>query len=83
MADNLIAEHFGNHGGKAVRLLERLYGQPTVSVKDVSALLEIGFPNANALVAKFEKYDILKETAGRTRNRVFLYAPYVNLFSNI
>jgi len=80
---HLIVERFGNHGGKAVRLLERLYERPTVSVKDVASLLEISFPNANALVAKFVQHEILRETTGYSRNRIFMYAPYVNLFSNI
>jgi Fic family protein len=79
----LIADHFGNHGGKAVRLLERLYERPTVSVNDVASLLRISFPNANALVGKFRRRGLLRETTGNARNRVFLYHSYVDLFSNI
>ena len=80
---SLIAEKFGNHGSKAVRLLERLYERPTVSVNVVSNLLGVSFPNANALVDKFVEHKLLFETTGQARNRVFLYFPYVNLFSNL
>jgi Fic family protein len=79
----LIADSFGNHGGKAVRLLERLYERPTVTVNDVARLIGVSFPNANALVDKFERHGLLFEVTGHARNRVFLYAPYTSLFSNI
>jgi Fic family protein len=79
----LIAEKFGNHAGKAVRLLERLYERPTVTVNDVTRLLSISFPNANALVDKFVQQAILNELTGNARNRVFFYTPYIDLFSNI
>lgn len=79
----LIAENFGHHGGKAVRLLERLFERPSVSVNDVAKLLEISFPNANALVDKFVQNKILFEVTGQARNRVFFYKPYIDLFANI
>jgi len=78
---SLIAEKFGRQGGKAIRLLERLYERPTVSVNDVCQLLEISFPNANALVEKFTEHRLLFEMTGQARNRVFLYRPYTRLFS--
>lgn len=80
---HLIANRFGNHGGKGMRLLERLYERPTVNVNDVAALLDISFPNANALVGKFLRFNLLTEITGQSRNRVFSYRPYMNLFSSI
>jgi Fic family protein len=79
----LIASQFGNHAGKAVRLLERLYERPTVSVNNVCDLIGVSFPNANALVEKFQSNNLLVEVTGQARNRVFQYAPYTNLFSNL
>lgn len=79
----LIADRFGNHGGKAVRLLERLYEKPTVNVNDVAELLSISFPNANELVRKFQRNKLLIELTGQARNRIFFYQSYINLFSNI
>ncbi|HEY4944178.1 MAG TPA: Fic family protein [Rhizomicrobium sp.] len=79
----LIVDHFGNHAGKGMRLLERLYERLTISVNDVAALLGISFPNANALVGKFLRNNLLVEITGQSRNRVFFYRPYMNLFSSI
>lgn len=80
---HLIAENFGNHAGKAMRLLERLYERPTVTVNNVRDLLDISFPNANHLVEKFVDSQMLFEVTGQARNRVFMYTPYTSLFSSI
>jgi Fic family protein len=80
---HLIAETFGNHAGKAMRLLERLFERPTITVNEAKELLKISFPNANKLVEKFVESKLLFEVTGQSRNRVFMYLPYTNLFSSI
>lgn len=80
---SLIAEKFGNHAGKAMRLLERLYRRPFTTVGDAKELLGISFSNASTLIDKFTDGKILVEMTGQSRYRVFLYAPYVVLFSDI
>jgi Fic family protein len=79
----LIAENFGNSGGKAMRVLEHLFKRPTLSVNDVKSLLGISYPNANALVDKFVTHGILFEGTGNQRNRQFFYHHYINLFANV
>jgi Fic family protein len=78
----LVAESFSNHAGKGALLLERLYRRPTASVNDVKEMLGISYPNANALLQKFVDNKLLFEMTGQARNRVFIYAPYVVLFSD-
>ncbi len=77
----LIATRFGNHSGKALRLLETLYKAPAITVNTAKALLDVSYPNANALMAKFVEHEILAEVTGNARNRVFLYRPYIALFA--
>jgi Fic family protein len=79
----IIAEKFGNSAGKAHRVLEHLYRRPTVSINNIRDELEISFPNASALVDKFVENSMLFEMTGQVRNRRFLYAPYISLFSNL
>lgn len=79
----VIMDNFGSSGTNANRLLEHLYRRPTVTVNVVKDFLQISFPNANALVEKFCKTNILYEITGQSRNRVFNYSPYINLFSNL
>lgn len=76
-----ITNNFGSSGANGARLLEHLYKRPTLSVNAAKDLLGISYPNANNLVEKFRTGGILFEVTGNTRNRQFLYTPYIDLFS--
>lgn len=78
----LIAKQFGNHSGKAMRLLESLYEHPVTTVNAAKELLGISFPNANVVIGKFVEHQMLVEATGNARNRVFLYRPYTELFAS-
>lgn len=80
---SVISDKFGNSAGKANRILEHLYRRPTVSINNIRDELGISFPNASALVDKFVENEMLFEMTGQARNRRFLYAPYIGLFSNL
>ena len=79
----LLTDHFGPASGRAVKMLEHLYQRPTTTVNDVRDYLGISFPNANNMIDKFVQHGVLNETTGQVRNRVFLYSPYVDLFSRL
>jgi Fic family protein len=79
----LIAENFGAQGGKALRILEHLYGRPGINVNEVKELLGVSFPNANDIVAKMQEHQIINEVMGRARNRVFVYSSYISLFTDL
>jgi Fic family protein len=80
---SLIMAQFGRSGAKGIRLLEYLYKRPTVTVNIVKDMLQISFPNANEIVNKFTQNSIIHEITGQSRNRVFHYTPYINLFSDL
>lgn len=80
---SIISDRFGNSAGKANKILELLYRRPTVSINNVRDALEISFPNASALVDKFVESGILVEITGQARNRLYVYARYIDLFSNL
>lgn len=70
----------GRRGKSGLQLLQLLYRRPVVTVADVGAALEISPPTANALVAAFVDFGLLKEMTGYARNRVFMFEPYLSLF---
>jgi Fic family protein len=76
----LIAEHLGGAAGNGHRVLEHLYQRPIVSVNAVKTLLHITYPAANQLVDRLQSIDVLHEITGNTRNRVFRFDAYINLF---
>ena len=65
----------------AQRLLNYLYTQPLVDIGDVAKALSINNATANRLVDDFLKLEILIETTGYKRNRVFLFKEYFDLFN--
>jgi Fic family protein len=82
LRDNDIQQvtSLGRSAEKGKKLLDFLYKMPLVRVKTVESITGLKNPNASALLQKFIKIGILKETSGRKRNQVFSYQNYINLF---
>jgi len=72
----------GASPGNGHRLLDSLFDRPIVSVAQVREEIGTTYAAANNLVAKLADLGILVETTGYTRNRRFLYEPYVRLFAD-
>ena len=61
-------------------LLHALFSKPVVTTKDVQNITGLSPKAANDLVQAFLTADILKETTGYQRNRVFGFEDYLRLF---
>jgi Fic family protein len=70
----------GTKAAKAKTLLEYLFQHPIVSAAVVAKVLGISPPTANSLLREFERLNILKETTGYKRNRLFVFQAYLDLF---
>jgi len=70
----------GKRAKKGQRLLKILYSQPIITAKTVGQLLNITHPAANQLIKDFQNAGILKEITGFKRNRLFVFAQYLDLF---
>jgi Fic family protein len=79
---NMITEKLGRAAGNGHKLLENLFKSPIISVKNVQELTGTTYAAANQLVTRLIKLGILQEITGYTRNRRFIYAPYIALFGN-
>lgn len=75
-----VTENLGRAAGNGLRVLEDLYERPVVSVNSVRRLIGTTYTAANLLVSRLVEIGILSETTGRTRNRVFTYRSYIDLF---
>ncbi len=79
---DIITERFGRSAGNGLRVLERLYRSPILSVAGVRKITGTSYTAANQLVARFVDAGILEEATGYQRNRQFRYAPYIRIFSD-
>ena len=61
-------------------LLKQLYSQPIMNAKQMSERLGITYASAGTLAKSFEDLGIFKEITGFKRNRLFLFAEYLDLF---
>jgi Fic family protein len=61
-------------------LLHGLFAKPLVTIKDIQGFTGLSPKAANDLVQAFLTEDILKETTGYRRNRVFVFEDYLKMF---
>lgn len=78
----LIVETFGGSAANAFRLLDRLFRVPYFPVRAVAVDLGVSFSTANTLVNAMEALGIIREGTGWARNRIFVYQPYIDIFSD-
>jgi Fic family protein len=73
----------GKRAPKAQLLLRELYSQPILSANNIAARLSITHQSASSLIRSFEGMGILKEITGRKKDRLFVFADYLALFTRI
>jgi Fic family protein len=69
-------------GLNGLRLLDLLFRRPLVDVGLIRHELGVAFNTANKLAERLEVFDLLEETTGGQRNRIFRYTPYWRLLEN-
>ena len=78
-----VLPHFSTRRQEnAQTLMQYLYQNPLVNIKEVAKMLGINTNTASALIYDFVKYGILAELTGKRRNRTFWFIDYVLIFSN-
>lgn len=79
---SLIQERCGRTAADALKLHERLFEHPYVTIAKVQNITGREFPTANRLVASLVELNILREVTGRARGRVFLHSRYLQMFDD-
>jgi|694.fasta_scaffold66292_3 Fic family protein len=65
----------------AIQLLERLPSTPVLTVPRATGLLGITAPTARKAIELLEDLDVLRETTGKQRDRVYSYHAYLDLLT--
>jgi Fic family protein len=78
--EKIINKNFGKKSSNAITLLNHLFEKPSLYVKEVEEIAKLTYKSANDLVDDFVKAKILEETTGRSRNRIFVFRKYFDLF---
>lgn len=75
-----IAIDLGRRAARPHLVLDALFSNPVVNVKDVMKLTQLSQPSANVLVNTLVRLEILSELTGQRRNRLFGFKKYLRLF---
>jgi Fic family protein len=75
-----VDAELGRRAAVGLRLLDKLFEEPVVTVRTVQRMVGLSQPAAAALVNALVGAAILEETTGRRRNRVFRLGEYLALF---
>lgn len=71
----------GARAANGMRLLDRLYMNPLVTVREAAEHLEVAQPTASSLISLFVDQGVLVEITGNRRNREFFFQEYYRLFT--
>ena len=75
-----IHNGWGRRTQSALQLLNYLFIHPITNVKDAMEICGLSKKAAGDLIASFEEAKIIKELTGQSRNRLFDFSPYLDLF---
>lgn len=76
-----VKNEFGRRAHTGLLLLDHLYQQPYVTPDMASKLCKLSYKAGNELVAAMADKGILREITGQSRNRIFLFKPYLDIFT--
>jgi Fic family protein len=79
--DRRSLEDLGRAAASAFRVHEYLQKKPITGIREMERDLALTYPTVAGALDRMKKLRIVKELTGFKRNRVFAYAPYVELLS--
>jgi Fic family protein len=72
----------GRVSKNALVIYEGLFDKPTVTIEEMMKKLEISNATAGRLAGKLIEAGILEKINNRTRNKVFVYKSYIDIFND-
>lgn len=79
--ENHIRANYGRRSTNAIVLIQQLMKRPVVTVDDAAKLCGVSYKSANEIVKLLCDDGYLVESTGQSRNRLFQFKPYTNIFS--
>lgn len=79
--ENKIQNDWGRRTQKGLKLLQELFIHPVITIKEAMGKCDVSKKAAGELILQFEKEGILTEQTGFSRNRIFTFSAYLDLFN--
>jgi Fic family protein len=71
-------EQFGRGAPSALLIYQLAQSNPILSIKHAARVSKLSFPTASAAIQRLTDAGILEESSGKRRDRLFLYAKYLD-----
>lgn len=78
--EKFIRQKYGKRSTNAIVLLQNLFRNPFITIDKVAKICDVSYKAANDLVKIMQEDNILKNTTGQNRNRIFVFDSYLSLF---
>lgn len=75
-----IREKYGRRSTIAILLIHRLLKNPYITVDEAARVCGVTYKSANTLVKDLCDDNYLKEMTGQSRNRIFVFQKYLDIF---
>ena len=76
-----IRKHYGRRSSNAILLIHRLLQNPVMMVEDAVKECGVSYKTANEIVKMLCEDGLLVESTGQSRNRIFSFKPYIDVFA--
>jgi Fic family protein len=80
-ADKAKIEQFGRGAPSALLIYQLAQANPIFSIKHTARETKLSFPTASAAIQRLTDAGILQNSSGKRRDRLFLYAKYLELLN--
>ncbi|MCH8487484.1 MAG: Fic family protein [Candidatus Cyclonatronum sp.] len=75
-----IQQNFGRRAHTAFQLMQSLFEDPYTTTEKAAKTCSLSYKSANDLIAMLLKKGYLAEVTGQSRNRIFVFEPYLDAF---
>ena len=79
--ENHIRTHYGRRSSNAILLIHHLLQKPILTVDDAAKICGISYKSANDIIKLLCNDKYLVESTGQSRNRLFSFKPYTEIFT--
>jgi Fic family protein len=80
--ESQINSGFGRRSNSALTLLNILFQSPVTTIDNAAKRCSLSYKAANDLVRIMQEKHIVEEMTGQSRNRIFIFKPYLEIFSD-
>ena len=80
--ESKINSGFGRRSNSALTLLNILFQNPVSTIDNAAKKCSLSYKAANDLVRIMQEKQMVEEMTGQSRNRIFIFKPYLDIFDD-